>query len=421
MTRGSAARAFRPAPVQYGTSFWLDRVGRKPAPPVRLTADLETDVAIVGGGLTGSLAACLFARAGASVALLEAGRIGDRAALDAGWILETPGVDFLELQGLLGLKDARRAYEATRKAALDVAAFLRRLGPRVGPESRDSLVIASTPTDAIALEKERAARAAAGLETAWLPARRAATESGADMVRGALKTRSEGLVDPWATARALVDGATAAGARLFELSPVSKVKHTRQGADVVTAKGVVRAKAVVIATGAPRPLVSALQRHVRVDHTYVVVTEELPGSMRRALPEGSIVRGARSERDAAPLVAAVTKGGRLVIQGGDQPPVPARLLDQALVQRTGQLMYELSLRHPAISGIQPEYAWTATRVVGKDGLPIAGAHRNFPNHLFALGLGATGLAGAWLAARIVLRQYQGEPDAADSIFGFGRL
>ena len=92
--------------------------------------------------------------------------------------------------------------------------------------------------------------------------------------------------------------------------------------------------------------------------------------------------------------------------------MPARLAEQALVQRTGQLMYEWSLRHPAVSGIQPAYAWTATRVTGRDGLPIAGAHRNFPHHLFALGLGATGLAGAWLAARIVLRQYQGEPDPA---------
>ena len=415
------ARALRPTSVQYGTSFWLDRVGRRPAPATRLTTDLDTDVAVVGGGLTGCLTACLFARAGVSVALLEAGRVGDRAALDAGWLPETPGVDFVELQALIGLKDARRAYEATRKAALDVSAFLRRLGPRLGPESRDGLVIAPTPADAAALEKERAARTAAGLDAAWLPARRAASESGADLVRGALKTRSEGLVNPWATARALVDAATSAGTRLFEQSPVTKVRHTRRGADVVTAKGVVHAKAVVLATGAPRPLVSALQRHVRVDHTYVVVTEELPAAMRKALPAGAIVRGVPFPKDAAPIVAALTRGGRLVIQGGDQSPVPARLADQVLVQRTGQLMYELSLRHPAISGIQPAYAWTATRVVGKDGLPIAGAHRNFPNHLFALGLGATGIAGAWLAARIVLRQFQGEPDPVDAVFGFGRL
>ena len=119
-------------------------------------------------------------------------------------------------------------------------------------------MIAATPADAAALERERAGRAAAGLDAAWLPARRAATESGADFVRGALKTRSEGIVDPWQTARALVDAATSAGARLFEQSPATKVRHTRTGAEAVTARGVVRAKAVVLATGAPRPLVDAL-------------------------------------------------------------------------------------------------------------------------------------------------------------------
>ncbi|MEO5822082.1 MAG: FAD-binding oxidoreductase [Vicinamibacteraceae bacterium] len=421
-SRSSTAKAVRPAPTArpretaYGTSYWLDRVGRRPAPAQRLTSDLETDVVIVGGGLTGCLTACLFARAGVPVVVLEAERVGDRASLDAGWLLETPGVDFLHLQAALGLKEARRAYEATRRAALDVAAFLRRLGPKLAPEPRESLVIAATPADAAVLERERAGRTTAGLDAVWLPARRAASESGADLVRGALKTRSEGLIDPWQTSRALVDAATSAGARLFEQSPATKVRHTRIGVEVVTAKGVVRAKAVVLATGAPRPLVAALQRHVRVDHTYVVVTEELPAAMRRALPAEAIVRSA-----GVPLVAALTNGGRVVIQGGDQPPVPARLADQTLVQRTGQLMYEWSLRHPAVSGIQPAYAWTAVRVAGRDGLLIAGAHRNFPHHLFALGLGATGLAGAWLAARIVLRQYQGEPEPGDAIFGFGRL
>jgi glycine/D-amino acid oxidase-like deaminating enzyme len=412
----SMARAVRPAPTRYGTSYWLDRVGRRPAPANRLAGDLDVDVAVVGGGLTGSLAAALFARAGVQVALLEAGRIGDRAALDAGWVLETPGVPFVELQAALGLKDARRAYEASRKAALDVAAFLRRLNARLGPESRDALTIATTPADATALERERNARHAAGLETAWLPARRAASESAADDVRGALKTRSEGLIDPWQTARALLDAATGAGARLFEQSPVTKVRHTRTGADVVTARGTVRARAVVIATGAPKPLVPALQRHVRVDHTYVIVTEELSAPMRRAVPADALIRAA-----GFPLAAAVTKSGRIVLQGGDRPPVPARLADQALVQWTGELMYQLSRRHPAISGVQPAYAWTASRVVGKDGLPIAGAHRNFPNHLFAVGLGATGITGAWLASRIVLRQFLGTPDPADAVFGFGRL
>ena len=414
-TRSSTAKAVRPA-TRYGTSYWLDRTGRKPAPATRLPGDLETDVAVVGGGLTGALTACLFARAGIGVTLLERDRLGDRAALDAGWVLETPGVEFAALQAAVGLRDARRAFEATRKAALDVAAFLRRLGPRLAPQPRESLTIGIAADAVVALERERAARTAAGLDVAWLPARRAAAESRADGVRGALKTRSEGLIDPWVTARALVDAATAAGASLYEQTPVTKVRHTRSGADVVTARGVVRAKAVVLATGAPRPLVGALQRHVRVDHTYIVVTGELPAAMRRAVPADAIVRGAGGA-----LVSALLDNGRAVIQGGDQPPVVPRLAEQTLVQRTGQLMYEWSLRHPAVSGVPPAWAWTATRAVGRDGLPLAGAHRNFPNHLFALGLGGTGLTGAWLAARVVLRQFLGQSDAADAVFGFGRL
>src|SRR5215207_1720635 len=154
-TRSGAAKAMRPAPTAYGTSYWLDRVGRRPAPATRLTGDVETDVVVVGGGLTGCLTASLFARAGVPVVLLAAERVGDRAALDAGWLLETPGVDFVALQAALGLKDARRAYEASRKAALDVAAFLRRLGPKLAPEPLESLVIAATPADAVALERER--------------------------------------------------------------------------------------------------------------------------------------------------------------------------------------------------------------------------------------------------------------------------
>jgi glycine/D-amino acid oxidase-like deaminating enzyme len=69
----------------------------------------------------------------------------------------------------------------------------------------------------------------------------------------------------------------------------------------------------------------------------------------------------------------------------------------------------------------PDYAWAAPRVTGRDGLMLVGAHRNFPRHLFALGLGSTGLAGAWLASRILLRLFTGEAESGDEIFGFSRF
>jgi glycine/D-amino acid oxidase-like deaminating enzyme len=122
-----------------------------------------------------------------------------------------------------------------------------------------------------------------------------------------------------------------------------------------------------------------------------------------------------------PHVLLHTRDGRVVFSGADQKPVATRQGDKAVVQRTGQLMYELSRLYPMISGTPPEYGWSARAVTATDGLLLAGPHRNLPRHLFALGLGATGISGAFLAARILLRYYQESADQTDELFGFSRV
>ena len=115
------------------------------------------------------------------------------------------------------------------------------------------------------------------------------------------------------------------------------------------------------------------------------------------------------------------KEDRVLIEGADQDPVPPRARAQALVQRTGQLMYQFSLLYPSISGTLPEMSWAYTFDDTVDGLPYIGPHRNFPHHLFALGLARHGVAAAWLAAKVLTRQVTGEPGKGDDLFGFGRI
>jgi glycine/D-amino acid oxidase-like deaminating enzyme len=83
-------------------------------------------------------------------------------------------------------------------------------------------------------------------------------------------------------------------------------------------------------------------------------------------------------------------------------------------------MYELSTLYPDISGIQPEYGWSADFARTGDGLPYIGAHRNYPHHLFAWGDASHSLTGAYLASRMLLRQHLGETDPAGDTFGFNR-
>jgi hypothetical protein len=55
-----------------------------------------------------------------------------------------------------------------------------------------------------------------------------------------------------------------------------------------------------------------------------------------------------------------------------------------------------------------------------DGLMYAGAHRNYPHHLFALGGNPDSVTGAFLAARILSRAAAGAPAKGDEVFGWTR-
>ena len=112
---------------------------------------------------------------------------------------------------------------------------------------------------------------------------------------------------------------------------------------------------------------------------------------------------------------------RLLVSGADGPVVPARKRQQTNVQRTGQLMYELSVMRPAISGLMPEYSWDVEGSKTIDGVPYYGPHRNYPHHYFAFSGGTGGLGLSFAAARIILRHYQGTPDKGDEPLSFTRI
>ena len=84
-------------------------------------------------------------------------------------------------------------------------------------------------------------------------------------------------------------------------------------------------------------------------------------------------------------------------------------------------MYELSTIYPPVSGARAEWAWTTAFDDTVDGLPYIGPHRNFPRQLFALGHGRHGDGVAWLAARVLLRQFMAEPAKGDEHLGFARI
>jgi glycine/D-amino acid oxidase-like deaminating enzyme len=405
--------------TKYGRSPWIDRFPKTRVPSYpRHRGRLETQVAIVGGGLTGCATAYAFAAAGVPVVLVEAGHIGRGASgSSCGWLADTPGPSYAPVEKALGRRRAKQAWQAWRRASLDFAALLRRLKVKCALEPAAALSVASSAAEEVtALRREQKARREAGLDAPLLNARavgaEAALSSGA-----AIRTRDGAVLDPYGAALGLAAAAADRKAQLFEGSPAVRVTFHSKFAEVRTERGTIRAERVVVATGVPTPLFKPLVRHFWLRSSFHALTAPVPAQVRRALGRrASVVR----DSGRPPHVLRWVDDAQLLISGADSDLVPARLREKTVVQRTGQLMYELSTMYPEISGLLPAYGWEAAYARTADWLPYIGPHRNYPRHLFALGDSSHSVTGAFLASRILLRYHLGEPDPGDEAFGFTR-
>jgi glycine/D-amino acid oxidase-like deaminating enzyme len=383
-----------------------------------LRGEVDAGVAIVGGGLTGCACALSFAAAGIKVVLLEAEAIGQgNTAGESGLVRQDFDASFRDTSALHGLAAARTMWQAFRRASLDFSAALRRLNIRCGLAPVDLLdFVSSAPDTATALQREYRTRRAAGLDHSWVTPSALARET-ALTAGGAIRTRAAAL-DPYRAAIGLAAAAVSRGAALHERTVVKRIRARRSHVEVTTDAGVVRAEAVVVSTPPSLPDLKALRRHLQTHRSYVVVTDPLPRSMRQAV--GSRTSALR-QGGSPPHVLRWLDEDRVMFSGADQKELPARLRERALVQRSGQLMYELSLLYPEISGLAARWSWDVGREDTPDHLPFAGVHRSFPRHLFAFGGARHGAASAWLAARVLLRAFQQAPAKGDELFGFARI
>jgi glycine/D-amino acid oxidase-like deaminating enzyme len=401
--------------TRYGVSPWVDNFPRTRRPDhPRLRGELTAEVAIIGGGLTGCATAYACAVAGIAPIIIEADRIGQGSAgRDAGVLLPEPGPWFRDVSARHGLRNARRIFESWRRASLDAAALLRRLKISCGLEPCDHITIA-TRDDGRGLRREYEAREAAGLEAHWMtPA--AVRKTTSLESPGGLRTGACFTLDPYRACLGLASAAKSRGATFFERSRATKVRAGARQVEIALEGGLVRAKTVIICTGTATSEFKPLRRHFKPREEYIVLTEPVPAAIRKQL----FGRGLAITDTAAPRhLVRWTRDDRLLVAGAAQDETPARKRDAVLVQRTGQLMYELLMMNPAISGLQPEHGWEASYGETADGIMYVGPHRNYPRHLF--GLGGDSISGAFLAARVLARAAAGDPDKHDEVFGWTR-
>jgi len=259
------------------TSFWLDQAGR-PEPRARISADLDADLVVVGGGFTG-LWTALRAKErepGRSVVVLEQDRLASSASGRNGgfcaaslthgdangrerWPEEMPLLRQLGMDNLGAIIDSIKRYEID-----------------CGLEATGQLDIATAPWQVRDLEDEAAALGSAGVEHRLLDAVELREEFASPLGLAALLDESgQVLVDPARLAWGLSQAIESLGGSLHEGVAVSRIERRGAGVDVICEGGRVRARKVVVATAAFPALVRRTAGRVVPVYDYVLMTEPL--------------------------------------------------------------------------------------------------------------------------------------------------
>ena len=236
-----------------GTPLW--DVGPAPELP-RLEGDLEADVCVVGLGGSGLACVAELRRLGARVVGVDAGRVGGGAAgRNGGFLLAGLALFHHDAAARFGRERAAAMYRLTLAELDRIAEETPSLVSRSG-----SLRIAES-----AEERDDCRAQLAAMRADAFPVEPYDGPEGTGLL-----IPGDGTFQPLARCRTMALRAMAAGARLFERSPVVRI----DAAGVLTERGVVRAPRVVVAVdGCLERLLPELASRVRTARLQMLATE----------------------------------------------------------------------------------------------------------------------------------------------------
>ena len=266
--------------------YWWRAAPRERADPPPLPA--RADVAIVGSGITGLVAALHLARGGRDVVVIEAGVPGAGASSrNAGYVGRTLKQTFGELIGARGLAFAIAAYR-------ELHAAFRAVGETVAEEGIDChfrhqgrLLLATSPEMREAMLQEFALREK-HLGEAFEPVDRAQQREEIDtpLYHGGVRIADHAGLHPGLYHSGLLARAREAGARIVPHTTVLGVTPENGGFRLQTDRGCIAARDVVLATnGYSGDAVPWLKRRVIPFDAYAAATEPLAADeVARLLP-----------------------------------------------------------------------------------------------------------------------------------------
>jgi glycine/D-amino acid oxidase-like deaminating enzyme len=397
--------------LRTGQSVWQARRMTKPACET-LADGVETDVLIVGAGISGAMVADALSDAGLDVLIVDrrGPLLGSTPASTAllQYEIDTP---LSQLADRIGRTRAERVWRRSRLALDALRERARQLGIAADCVNRDSLYLDGNVLDAGGLRREAEARRRAGFEVSFLEPREVAARFGV-VRRSAILGHDNMAADPRRLAAGFLEAARARGARLCAPVDIVEIAPRKTGVTAATADGrSIRARRVVFATGYELVKGAPKKGH-SIASTWAIATRPQP---RKLWPEECFIWEAADPY----LYLRTTPDGRVICGGEDEDFADEATRDALMEKKIATIERKLAKLMPQLDPTA-DYAWTGNFGASKTGTPSIGRVPRMPNCFAVMGYGGNGITFSMMAAQMLRGMIAGDGDPDADLFSFTR-
>jgi glycine/D-amino acid oxidase-like deaminating enzyme len=383
-------------------SLWIDTTPETHYPSLDVK-NIECDVAIVGGGITGLLTAWYLQNEGLNVVIVEKSRIVESTTGNT--TAKLTSQHYLIYDYLIKEKgiDVARSYAAANQNAIDeIENISIKLGIDCDFSRRNAYVFTENKDKVHLFEKEVQATKSIGLPSSF--------ETTTDLpfkIECAIKFSNQAQFHPRKFLLDIAGELTRKKVRIFENTKVIDI--IPGPANILeTENGQIKAKYIVQATRYPfwKPEIfkGAVWHKISYDMgVYLVDNSKYPQGMYINIDEPS--RTIRSHP---------YKNGQIMIFGGESHKIGGGGNDEYFKNIISDLNTKFDVKKVV-------YKWIASDVMSHDRMPYIGKYPNYPDIYVATGYSAWGLAWGTAAAKIISNQIMARPDPWAKPFGLQRL
>lgn len=362
-------------------SLWVDTAPKTDYPA--LEAKVEVDTAVIGAGIAGLTAALLLKRAGQSVAVLEAARVGTGVTgHTTGKLSSLHRLIYRELRRSFGW-DGARAYGEANQAAIQQVSDL------VGAEGIDCDFLRAPNYTYAESERllERVREEAAVARELGLPARFTTDVPLPFSVAGAVRFEEQAQLHAGKYLIGLARAVDGDGSHVFEESRALGVEDAAPCV-VTTARGTVRARDVIVATNIPFLDRGLFFARCHPHRSYLVA-----GPVEGELPAGMFISADEPLRSILPYRLG---NERLILVGGEGHRASRGGGAEDRYRRLAAYARE----RLGVESIA--YRWATQDAIPLDGVPYAGKLTPLSKHVYVVtGLRKWGLSNGTAAAMVL--------------------